>query len=211
MSDLHLAISDRFLLAAVQEQLADVSFTTSASIIAALADQELRVLVAERGALPEKSGSLPSIASPVSVIVLDAQPDEVLPPSFYGFTKPLRLGALIQKIHAVLEASPISDIQIGPYRLNPAQRLMELDNQHPIHLTEKETALLQFLAKQTDPVPREVILAEVWGYQDGIDTRTLETHIYQLRRKIDPENTEKSFLISDQGGYRLRRDDKSFE
>ena len=71
-------------------------------------------------------------------------------------------------------------------------------------LTEKETALLVFLGHSHEPVTRRDILAAVWGYDENIDTHTLETHIYQLRRKLDGK--DENWLINEAGAYRLARE-----
>jgi len=74
-----------------------------------------------------------------------------------------------------------------------------------IRLTEKETAILEYLGHSTDPVTREELLGAIWGYDARIDTHTLETHIYQLRRKLDPEAKGLDLLVNEQSAYRLNR------
>jgi DNA-binding response OmpR family regulator len=53
-------------------------------------------------------------------------------------------------------------------------------------------------------VPRETLLTEVWGYNAGVSTHTLETHIYRLRQKIERNPGEAALLVTDPGGYRLQ-------
>ncbi len=121
-----------------------------------------------------------------------------------SFPKPFRLGHLVSRLKHYLEtASLIRDnvLTFGPFRLEPLNRRISRDDDAPMRLTEKETALLAFLAQNKGPATRQDILASVWGYGERIDTHTLETHIYQLRKKLDKEG--ENWLISDQGSYRL--------
>ena len=74
-----------------------------------------------------------------------------------------------------------------------------------IRLTEKETNILKYLYRAgAKPVSREELLTEVWGYNAGVTTHTLETHIYRLRQKIEPEPGQARLLLTDAGGYRLQ-------
>jgi DNA-binding response OmpR family regulator len=72
-----------------------------------------------------------------------------------------------------------------------------------IMLTEKETATLARLSLSKEAVPRDVLLADVWGYSPSVTTRTLETHIHRLRRKIEKDPARPQFLVTEPGGYRL--------
>ena len=73
-----------------------------------------------------------------------------------------------------------------------------------IRLTEKEAAILKFLYRAgTRPVARQVLLNEVWGYNANVTTHTLETHIYRLRQKIEPDPANARLLVTEGGGYRL--------
>jgi DNA-binding response OmpR family regulator len=82
--------------------------------------------------------------------------------------------------------------------------LQNKDGDHKIRLTEKETAILKFLCRAGNkPTDRDVLLNEVWGYNTGVTTHTLETHIYRLRQKIEENPSEAQILVTEQSGYRL--------
>jgi DNA-binding response OmpR family regulator len=73
-----------------------------------------------------------------------------------------------------------------------------------VRLTEKEASILKFLYRAGNKaVSREVLLDQVWGYNAGVATHTLETHIYRLRQKIESDPGEASLLLTEPGGYRL--------
>jgi DNA-binding response OmpR family regulator len=122
-------------------------------------------------------------------------------------TKPFRFAVLAARIRAHLRAHEQSEnavFHIGPYEFRPAQKLMIDARQKKIRLTEKETAILKYLYRAPDRfAAREALLAEVWGYNAGVTTHTLETHIYRLRQKIELEPAQAKILITDAGGYRL--------
>ena len=122
-------------------------------------------------------------------------------------TKPFRFAVLLARIRAHLrqyEHSESATFRIGPYTFRPAQKLLIDDKGRRIHLTEKEVAILKYLYRAGDqPVSRDVLLAEVWGYNTGVTTHTVETHIYRLRRKIEPDPSRATILRTEPGGYRL--------
>ncbi|MFS8369689.1 response regulator transcription factor [Acetobacter indonesiensis] len=123
--------------------------------------------------------------------------------------KPFRIAELLARLRAQLrlfENSEDAVFTIGPYTFRPSAKLLqEPQKNRRIRLTEKETAILKFLYRAgTRPVPRQVLLNEVWGYNAAVTTHTLETHIYRLRQKIEPDPANASLLITEGGGYRLR-------
>jgi len=78
------------------------------------------------------------------------------------------------------------------------------EDEKKIRLTEKETNILKFLHRAPEGVvARDVLLHEVWGYNAGVTTHTLETHIYRLRQKIEPDPGNARLLVTESGGYRL--------
>ncbi|WP_455372126.1 response regulator transcription factor, partial [Limibacillus halophilus] len=105
-------------------------------------------------------------------------------------TKPFKLGVLLARLRAQLrqhEQSEDAVFTIGPYSFRPAAKLLvHNDTQAKIRLTEKETAILKYLYRANGKViGRDVLLGEVWGYNAGVTTHTLETHVYRLRQKIE--------------------------
>ena len=122
-------------------------------------------------------------------------------------TKPFKLPVLLARLRAQLrqhEQSENAVFQLGPYLFKPAQKMLVDENDRKIRLTEKETNILKFLYRAPEGVvPRDVLLHEVWGYNAGVTTHTLETHIYRLRQKIEPDPSNASLLVTESGGYRL--------
>ena len=122
-------------------------------------------------------------------------------------TKPFKLPVLLARLRAQLrqhEQSENAVFQLGPYLFKPAQKMLIDENERKIRLTEKETNILKFLYRAPDGVvPRDVLLHEVWGYNAGVTTHTLETHIYRLRQKIEPDPSNVTLLVTESGGYRL--------
>jgi DNA-binding response OmpR family regulator len=123
-------------------------------------------------------------------------------------TKPFRFGVLLARIRAHLRSHEQSEdavFRIGPYEFRPAAKVLIDDKAKKVRLTEKETNILKYLYRAgAKAVSREELLTEVWGYNAGVTTHTLETHIYRLRQKIEPEPGQARLLLTDAGGYRLQ-------
>jgi len=123
-------------------------------------------------------------------------------------TKPFRLGVLLARLRAQLrqfEQSEDATFTIGPYLFRPAAKLLLIEEKNrKIRLTEKETAILKYLYRAGDAVVgRDTLLGEVWGYNAGVTTHTLETHVYRLRQKIERDPSNAEILVTEPGGYRL--------
>ncbi len=122
-------------------------------------------------------------------------------------TKPFKFPVLLARIRAQLrqhEQSEDAVFQLGPYTFKPAQKMLVTEDDKKIRLTEKETNILKFLYRSAEGVvPRDILLHEVWGYNAGVTTHTLETHIYRLRQKIEPDPSNARLLVTESGGYRL--------
>jgi DNA-binding response OmpR family regulator len=121
--------------------------------------------------------------------------------------KPFRFAVLLARIRAQLrqhEASEDAVFAIGPYTFRPSSKMLINPAGSKVRLTEKETAILRYLYRAGQKaVPRETLLQEVWGYNSGVTTHTLETHIYRLRQKVEKDAANPAILVTDAGGYKL--------
>lgn len=122
-------------------------------------------------------------------------------------TKPFKFAVLLARLRAHLrqhEQTEDAVFGIGPYTFRPSTKLMVDERGSKVRLTEKETAILKYLYRAGEkPVTREVLLHEVWGYNSGVTTHTLETHIYRLRQKIERDPSNAELLVTEAGGYKL--------
>ena len=216
MTGIFLFIPDNALREAVAEQCAAAALPSArlvdntAALLKQSESEESCVIVVDEAAYDKKTAAaLRALAErphrPALLLLGAAEDSEAVTESF---AKPLRLGHLIARLRYYLETAPLLRdrvVAFGPYRLEPQNRRILLEKTgEAIRLTEKETALLAFLAKHETPVTRRDILADVWGYDERIDTHTLETHIYQLRRKLD--GAGENWLLFEAGAYRLARE-----
>ena len=122
--------------------------------------------------------------------------------------KPFKLGVLLARLRAHIRQHERSDdavFNIGPYTFQPSAKLLVgHDTGKKVRLTDKEAAILKYLYRAGDRVVgRDVLLDEVWGYNAGVTTHTLETHVYRLRQKIEADPSSARLLVTEPGGYRL--------
>ena len=121
--------------------------------------------------------------------------------------KPFRFGVLLARIRAHLrqhEHSEDAVFKVGPYSFKPSAKMLVRDDNKKIRLTEKETAIIKFLLRSGEQiVGRDVLLHDVWGYNAGVTTHTLETHVYRLRQKIERDPSHAEILVTEGGGYKL--------
>jgi DNA-binding response OmpR family regulator len=136
-----------------------------------------------------------------TILALDAGANDYV-------TKPFRLGVLLARLRAQLrqhEQSEDAVFTIGPYTFRPSAKvLIHGETQRKVRLTEKETSILKYLYRNgSKVVGRDILLNEVWGYNAGVTTHTLETHVYRLRQKIEADPSNAEILVTEPGGYRL--------
>ena len=122
-------------------------------------------------------------------------------------TKPFRFAVLLARIRAQLrqhESSEDATFTVGPYTFKPGQKLLTTESGQKIRLTEKEAAIIRYLYRADQKVvTRDVLLEEVWGYNSGVTTHTLETHVYRLRQKIERDPSNAEILVTENGGYKI--------
>lgn len=122
-------------------------------------------------------------------------------------TKPFRFSVLLARIRAALRQHDQSEdvvFTIGQYTFQPAAKLLEAGEGIKVRLTDKETSILKYLYRQgPKTISRDILLQEVWGYNNRVTTHTLETHIYRLRQKIERDPSNARLLVTEEGGYRL--------
>lgn len=219
-----LVDDDDGLRASLAEQLADQFLTrqaaTGQAALDAVADERFDLILLDNG-LPDLMGRdvaralrAKNIRTPIIMLTAASGESETVAGLEAGandyIAKPFRMAELIARIRAQLrqhEASQDASFAIGPYTFQPgAKLLLEEARKRKIRLTDKETGILRYLCRVGGgPVTRETLLGEVWGYNAGVNTHTLETHIYRLRQKIEADPTDARILVTAPGGYRLVR------
>ena len=123
---------------------------------------------------------------------------------------PVRMGVLVNSVRSFLisrkQKDKMKPVSLGNFILDPRNNNLEnKKTKTKIRLTEKEQDMLFFLYEQDgNPVPKEELLNHVWGYAQGVETHTLETHIYRLRQKVEADPAEPSFLVTNEKGYFLK-------
>ncbi|MDB3982152.1 winged helix-turn-helix domain-containing protein [Candidatus Pelagibacter sp.] len=119
---------------------------------------------------------------------------------------PIKLSKLIEKINVEILKQQFSDkskIYIEDYLINLNARELSLKKTR-LKLTEKEINTILYLSKIKKPVSIEELQINVWKYQSDMETHTVETHIYRLRKKILKIFGDKNFIISKKNGYQIK-------
>ncbi len=118
---------------------------------------------------------------------------------------PVKISKLIEKFNIEFlkkKFSQQSEIKIGDYKINLNSREL-ISNKKRIKLTEKETSIILYLSKHKKPISIDEFQSKVWGYQLELETHTVETHIYRLRKKILKTFDDENFIVSKKSGYQI--------
>ena len=123
---------------------------------------------------------------------------------------PIKINELIQTLNINFLKSKFTEqskIDLGRYYLDLNSRTLN-QNDKELELTEKESSILIFLKQSKDPVKIDQLQEKVWGYNTELETHTVETHVYRLRKKINDKFYDNEFIISDKKGYFLNEKKK---
>ena len=119
---------------------------------------------------------------------------------------PINIFKLVEKINIEflkLQFNNQSQIKVKNYNINLNSREM-IKNNTKLKLTEKEINTINYLSKSNKPVSIDELQSKVWSYQSVVETHTVETHIYRLRKKILISFNDKEFIISKKNGYQIK-------
>ena len=120
--------------------------------------------------------------------------------------EPIKISKLIEKINIQLLKQKFNDqsqIIINNYKINVNSREIFQDNKK-LKLTEKEIQTILYLSKSTKPTTSDELQSKVWRYQNDLETHTVETHIYRLRKKFLNYFNDDNFIISEKNGYKIK-------
>ena len=125
---------------------------------------------------------------------------------FFLNNLPLNIFKLVEKINIEflkIKFNSQSKVKISNYVIDINSREMLLNN-IKLKLTEKEINTITYLSKENNPVSIDELQEKVWSYQSDIETHTVETHIYRLRKKIFSSFNDNEFIISTKNGYQIK-------
>ncbi len=119
---------------------------------------------------------------------------------------PLNFFLLIEKINSILLMQQYdfqSNYEIKDYKLNLNSRIISKKDKE-LKLTQREIELILFLKKNENPININTLQKQVWGYSEDLETHTVETHIYRLRKKLKKKFDDENFLESLKEGYLIK-------
>ena len=120
-------------------------------------------------------------------------------------TWPLKIEKLLDKINTQLIKQKYnfhSKLDIKNYTLNFNSRIIS-NKMKELKLTEREIDIILFLKDNSNPQSVSMLQNKVWGYSSDLETHTVETHIYRLRKKIKDKFDDENFIISEDAGYKI--------
>ncbi len=212
--DLRGAVSEQLL---ITEEFHVVEASSGKEALELVLEEPFDIIILEVG-LPDVDGCelcklirKQGVKCPIVTLIGGDANSDTISDLYFGANdyvkKPFKFSVLLSVIRSQLrQFQQLEDatLTLGPYTFIPAAKMLIDSQEQKIRLTEKETNILKFLLRlHNTVVPREVLLREVWGYNAGVTTHTLETHIYRLRQKIETDPAKVSLLVTEDGGYKV--------
>ena len=118
---------------------------------------------------------------------------------------PIRIEKFLDRINTQLIKKKYnfqSNVKIKKYLLNLNSRIISFEKKE-LKLTEREIDIILFLKNQSIPQSVNMMQNKVWGYSSDLETHTVETHIYRLRKKIKDKFNDENFITSEEEGYKI--------
>ncbi len=119
---------------------------------------------------------------------------------------PIKITKFLEKVNVEflkVKFNEKSKINIGRYIMDLNSRYF-IQNNKKLKLTEKEAAIISYLFESNLPVKIEELQKNVWGFNSKLDTHTVETHVYRLRKKILNYFGDSEFIVSERDGYKIK-------
>ena len=118
---------------------------------------------------------------------------------------PIQINKLIEIVNIQFLKNKFNqqnNIFVGKYNINLNSRTMSYKNKS-LSLTEKETKIITYLNNSKKPITIDNLQYEVWDHKLKLETHTVETHVYRLRKKVESKFNDKFFIISSKNGYKI--------
>ena len=118
---------------------------------------------------------------------------------------PIKISKLIEKINIQslkLQFNEKSEFKISKYKIDLNSREL-IGKNDKLKLTEKEANIIVYLSRSSESVSVDQLQFDVWGHRSTLETHTVETHIYRLRKKIFKKFNDNNFILSYKNGYKI--------
>lgn len=145
-----------------------------------------------------------NIKNTTPVLIIDNSNNKDTDNTFY-LKKPVKIDDLVKKIDSIIQKDEKKILSFSCYDFIKSESLLtNKKTRIQIQLTDKESDIINLLMNSKDNVcSKQDLLKHIWGYNEQIDTHTLETHIYKLRNKIEPNPQNPEILLTKKNGYKL--------
>ena len=197
--------SDKLILTTYTDLLADfnpIPFSKKNDLLEKV--NEAKVVLIDDDA--ELALNIQKKETSIAILMLTEHPENFEQTDYTLIKKPFHFSVLRSKVlflKSVCEKGLTLSFETSSYLFNgPARTLFNKSTQQEIRLTEKEAQIIQFLYEnKNNVISKDELLEKIFGYKSGVETHTVETHIYKLRQKVQDEN---EYLIKTlNGGYQI--------